>query len=83
MHWNANSIDTINGKFFEFKNFILKKQPLLISINVTKLSHQNTIILDNYTILRLDRNAHGGGVAIFIANGQQFEQINLLDEFNL
>ena len=83
MHWNANSIDSNNGKYFEFIDFVNKNKPLLISINETKLSRPDSIELANYQILRLDNTSRSGGIAVFINNCIKYEQTSMLDDYNL
>ena len=80
MHWNANSI---KNKEIEFLNFVKKKKPHIISLNETKLGVENDLTIDNYHTIRLDRNSHGGGVAILIDKNFKFEQTNLFDKFGL
>ena len=56
-------------------------QPHIIGINETKL---DDLILDNelriygyQVIIRKDRNRHGGGVAVYVKDGLEFNQIEL------
>ena len=66
-HLNINSI---RNKFEEFKEIIVKGSLDCIVISETKLD--NTFPLQQFTIngykppLRLDRNAHGGGLLVYI-----------------
>ena len=39
--------------------------------------------MNNYNIIRKDRNSHGGGVAIIINDQLEYEQLDLFEEFNL
>lgn len=83
MHWNANSINKDTQPIEEFSNYIIKNNIQIVSINETKLSDNDHINIKNYNIIRKDRNQHGGGVAIFIHDQIQFEQIAEFEEYNL
>jgi len=83
MHWNANSIDKHSQTIEELELFILQNQIHLISINETKLSEADNININNYTIIRKDRTSNGGGVAIIIKKQINYEQLDLLEEFDL
>lgn len=46
---------------------------MVMSINETKLNNEdNNISVDGYTLLRRDRDSHGGGVAFLIKHGTQY-----------
>ena len=83
MHWNANSLDKQSQPIEELEDFIKNNKIHIIGINETKLQATDQINLNNYNIIRKDRNQHGGGVAIIIDKQIQYEQVNLFEEFEL
>ena len=52
----------------------------LFSITETWFTEISIVMLDNYTLFRLDRKGHGGGVAIYIhndLNGSEITDVHL------
>lgn len=56
------------SKLPEIREILERKKYDIILINETKLIESNKIRFKNYTILRKDRDAQGGGVAALIKN---------------
>ena len=65
------------------RSFPQTKHIHLISCNETKLDNTDNLTMNNYNIIRKDRNSHGGGVAIIINDQLEYEQLDLFEEFNL
>lgn len=63
MIWNARGI---RSKFLELFHFILLNNILISLISETHLENDDTISDPNFKIYRLDRNHHGGGVALIV-----------------
>ena len=77
--WQHNS-NGIRSNLPEIKHLIEKSsnKPEFICIQETFLKPHNSIKLDNYTAVRRDRlNRAKGGVATFIRDNIQYEQIIL------
>ena len=77
---NVN-INSILSHIDELRILAEEYQPHIIGINETKL---DDLILDNelriyeyQVIIRKDRNRHGGGVAFYVKDGLEFNQIEL------
>lgn len=78
--WNANGLHQNLG---ELKTFLIQNDIDLIMINETRLTDKIKIKIKNYTILRKDRNANGGGVAIFIRNSIPFQKTKINDAVSI
>ena len=63
MTWNANSISQHS---IELLNFLENHNVDVACITETKLSPSKKFFLKNYKIFRIDRNSHGGGVAVIV-----------------
>ena len=83
MHWNANSINKQSQTIEELELFIKHNNIHIVSINETKLTELDQININQYKIIRKDRTANGGGVAIIINEQIEHEQLNTLEEFDL
>ena len=62
------NVNGLIGKFQEIQNLLVTDQPHLVCLTETKLSadvDDNLISIPGYSIVRRDRNNHGGGVAIY------------------
>ena len=86
-HWNCNSI---NNKIEEFKIFLLKYKPDIISLNETKVNEINANFLFNniedYNFIHKHRKNNrngGGGVALLINKKIKFVELNMFDHLNL
>jgi exodeoxyribonuclease-3 len=87
VHWNCNSI---NNKIEEFKLFLLKYKPDIISLNETKINEitANYLLnsIQNYTFIHKHRNNNkngGGGVALIINKNIKFVELDIFDHLNL
>ena len=86
IHWNCNSI---NNKFEEFKFFLTKHSPDVITLNETKINNftANNLFnqLNNYNFIHRQRNEKNGagGVAILIKKSIQFENHGLFNDLNI
>ena len=85
--WNCNSI---NNKIEEFKLFLLKYKPDIISLNETKINEINANHLfnniQNYTFIHKHRNNNkngGGGVELIINKNIKFVELDIFDHLNL
>ena len=68
--WNANSV---RNKMEELKIFLNRESPDIMTITETKLQPTDKLKLNNYSIVRRDReNEYGGGVMILIKKGIPF-----------
>ena len=59
------NVNGLIGKFQEIQNLLITDQPHLVCLTETKLSadvDDNLISIPGYSIVRRDRNNHGGGV---------------------
>lgn len=70
--WNANGV---RSRIAELRAFIQAHNLDLILLNETKLTPDIKIKIKGFQILRKDRTAHGGGVAIIIRNNVPFIKI--------
>ena len=70
----------------EFGVFIDDYRPDIICINETKIDdkiHDSDTEIDNYLLVRKDRNSDGGGVAIYILKDLEFAVRDDLMTYNL
>jgi exonuclease III len=86
-HWNCNSI---NNKIEEFKVFLLKYIPDILSLNETKVNEVNANFLFNdivgYNFVQKHRNNNKngvGGVALLIQKNRKYTELNILDHLNI
>ena len=59
----------------ELRIFVSENKPHIIGINETKLDHtviDGVVEIDEYQIIRNDRNSFGGGVALYIHDSVLF-----------
>ena len=59
----------------ELRIFVSENKPHIIGINETKLDHtviDGEVEIDEYQIIRNDRNSFGGGVALYIHDSMPF-----------
>lgn len=68
--WNANGL---RSRVAELRYFIKINKLDLILVSETKLTPEITIKIKNFTIIRNDRTAHGGGVAIIIRSNVPYK----------
>jgi exonuclease III len=64
LHWNCNSI---SNKASEFKDFLFREKPSIVSLNETKLDYElanYNLRFNGYLSVFKNRNTHGGGVAL-------------------
>lgn len=86
IHWNCNSI--VN-KLEEFKYFLEKYKPDIITLNETKINDFNANInfiqISEFNFIHKQRHElnGAGGVAILIHKSINFEQITLFDNLHL
>lgn len=52
-------------------------------LNETKLSENSVFKIKNYQIIRKDRTANGGGVAMIISNKVGFKQCSIANQISL
>ena len=77
MHLNINSL---LPKIDELRHMARLSNAAVIGICESKLDKSITnseILIDNYDLLRCDRNRNGGGVACYIRNDLSYMQKNL------
>ena len=72
--WNANGLRHNIG---DLRHFINKNEIDLMSISETKLTEDIKIKFKNYNIIRKDRTAHGGGLALLIKNSVPYRIVNI------
>lgn len=68
--WNVNGL---RPKLNELREFISRLKIDIMLLNETKLSENSVFKLKNYQIIRKDRTANGGGVAMIISNKVGFK----------
>ena len=79
-HWN---IRTLLPNLDEISHVLHSKQIHILCLNETRLSSlisDSEIAISGYSLVRNDRNRHGGGVAIYISNNIHF---NVRDDLNV
>lgn len=73
--WNARSI--LNKKT-ELNYLTYKENPGILAINETWLKEKDTLNINNYTVIRKDRNNQiGGGLAVCIKKDIQHKKNKL------
>lgn len=83
LQWNCRSI---NSKVGELCKLIQIFKIDVVLLQETFLSDNKTFKINNFNIIRNDRNSQGGGVAIAIKNNWKFKKINInsnIDEIEL
>lgn len=70
--WNANSISKNSLEFLHFFNI---HNVDVAYITETRLSPSKKLFFRGYKTLRVDRSSNGGGVAIIVKSGIDFEPI--------
>ena len=70
--WNACGL---RQNVLEVRQYLENQDIDIMLINETKLTPDIQIKIKNYKIIRSDRTAHGGGVAIIIKNNIPYKQI--------
>lgn len=77
--WNAHSIQ---NKKTDLNYLIFKENPGLIAISETWLKNKDNFKLNNYEIIRKDReNQIGGGLMMCIRKDIQFSKLNINDRY--
>jgi hypothetical protein len=76
------NIRSVIPKKVELVNFLLNFNIDICSINETKLSKSKTFSIQNYQIIRLDRNSRGGGVCFVVKKSIKFELVSIPPDFN-
>ena len=69
------NINSILKHFDEIKIFLDEKEPHIMGLNETKLYSSigdDEISIEGYSLVRKDRNTHGGGVALYVHNDIPF-----------
>ena len=77
LHFLHININSLLPKIDEVRSIAEKSNAAVIGITESKLddSVQNSEIkIDNYSLIRCDRNRHGGGVACYVRNDINFNQ---------
>ena len=80
LHFIHLNINSVLPKIEELRQVAKKTKAAIIGITETKLDSSifdSEIFLEGYTLLRKDRNRHGGGVACYIRNDVCFDIINI------
>ena len=69
------NINSILKHFDEIKIFLDEKKPHIMGLNETKLDSSigdDELSIEGYSLVRKDRNTHGGGVALYVHNDIPF-----------
>ena len=74
MQWNLNGF---RSKLTQLQCLITKHQPEIIALQETKLPPGETYNNSKYFLLRKDRGAHGGGVALMINKNISYIPVTL------
>ena len=72
LHININSL---LSKIDELRSIISKTNPAILGVTETKLDNSiqdSEIHIENYVLIRCDRNRNGGGVACYVRNDINF-----------
>ena len=76
VHLNCNSL---LNKIDEIRQFVTDFKPHVICFSETKIDSSvsnSEVSIDGYSVIRRDRNRHGGGVACFVNNSIHFNERN-------
>ena len=71
------NINSILKHLDEIKIFLDEKKPHIMGLNETKLDSSiggDEISIEGYSLVRKDRNTHGGGVALYVHNDIPFSK---------
>ena len=83
VHWNCNGL---SGKIEELKLFLKLESPDIISLNEIKcnqaLANLNFNALNYNSCYKIRDNSIGGGVALLVKSSINFEELDLMNEFN-
>ena len=82
LHFIHININSLLPKIEELRSIALKSNVAIIGITESKLDDSvsnSEIDIDNYTLIRCDRNRHGGGVACYIRDDINFTQKSIFD----
>ena len=83
VHWNCNGL---SGKIEELKLFLKLESPGIISLNEIKcnqaLANLNFNALNYNSCYKIRDNSIGGGVALLVKSSINFEELDLMNEFN-
>ena len=76
LQWNCRGI---YRKILELKHHIanLSHTPDILALQETHLVQKYTPRIRNYTLIRKDRDVHGGGVCLFIKNNLPYNEVCL------
>lgn len=74
--WNAQGISN-SSKQYELNKFLNESHADVICLQETFLNHHNSFYVNNYTVYRRDRDAHGGGVAILLKDNIRHKPLNV------
>ena len=80
LHFLHININSLLPKIDELRSIAGKTNAAIIGISETKLDNSvfdTEINIENYTIIRRDRNRNGGGVACYIRNDIRFNELNI------
>lgn len=80
------NICSLLGKFDDLKEKLAKKPFDILTISETHLDNtikDGELLLNGFTLVRKDRNRHGGGVAVYISNFFTFRRRFDLEDSNL
>ena len=74
------NINGIKNKLSDLKTMIVENQPHIITLNETKLAHNESISLVGYTTIKNNRmtnniRSYGGGVMILVKNDIKFDNV--------
>lgn len=70
--WNANGV---RSHIAELRTFIKVHKLDIIIVSETKLTQDINIRIKNFNLIRSDRTAHGGGIAIVIRNNVPYRTV--------
>ena len=71
------NIQSISNKLDLLKDFLVKNEIDIMCLNETFLTKKKLIKIQNYKIIRRDRDGRGGGVAILIHESINFSKVDL------
>ena len=69
------NIRGIKNKLLDLKTIIQEQNPDIISLNETLLSGKNTISIQGYTTILLNRPSQGGGIALLLKNNIKHDEV--------
>ena len=71
------NINGLAGKAQELEMFLHKNNIKIAALQETKLSSRSRLKFPHFTVVRLDRTNHGGGLALLIHESIQFSTVDL------